>query len=255
MALPFQFEPEFTEDELEDEENNRYELYQIGEVFRKSCVHKNTVNPQFNEDFIFDVPPEQLTSCILQIILFDYNEYSRHECMGFVELPLEHIDLSEKVTLWKGLSPYDCQPEACGGELMISLCYLPSAQRLTVAVMKARNIGVKQAEDKSSIDCYVKVTLNQNGKKIKKKKTSVQKGVTDFVFNEALTFDISNDILKSMNIVLSLVSDNIIGQNELLGRILIGTSSKDESCIGHYKELLLSKSSAIAMWHQLSLPR
>ncbi|KAG1649750.1 Synaptotagmin-6 [Nymphon striatum] len=119
--------------------------------FRKSCVHKNTVNPQFNEDFIFDVPPEQLTSCILQIILFDYNEYSRHECMGFVELPLEHIDLSEKVTLWKGLSPYDCQPEACGGELMISLCYLPSAQRLTVAVMKARNIGVKQAEDKSSI--------------------------------------------------------------------------------------------------------
>lgn len=78
---------------------------------RKSCVHKNTVNPQFNEEFIFDVSPSDLPSRIVQVIIYDFDEYSRHQYMGSVELALERIDLTEKVTLWKGLTLQDCPTE------------------------------------------------------------------------------------------------------------------------------------------------
>lgn len=59
----------------------------------------------FDEDFVFEVRPTTLGRRTLEVILYDFDAYSRHHSIGGVKLPLVHIDLSEKVTLWKGLSP------------------------------------------------------------------------------------------------------------------------------------------------------
>lgn len=59
----------------------------------------------FDEDFVFEVRPTALGRRTLEVILYDFDAYSRHHSIGGVKLPLAHIDLSEKVTLWKGLGP------------------------------------------------------------------------------------------------------------------------------------------------------
>ena len=59
----------------------------------------------FDEDFVFEVRPTTLGRRTLEVILYDFDAYSRHHSIGGVKLPLAHIDLSEKVTLWKGLGP------------------------------------------------------------------------------------------------------------------------------------------------------
>jgi len=59
----------------------------------------------FDEDFVFEVRPTTLGRRTLEVILYDFDAYSRHHSIGGVKLPLVHIDLSEKVTLWKGLGP------------------------------------------------------------------------------------------------------------------------------------------------------
>jgi hypothetical protein len=59
----------------------------------------------FDEDFVFEVQPTTLGRRTLEVILYDFDAYSRHHSIGGVKLPLAHIDLSEKVTLWKGLGP------------------------------------------------------------------------------------------------------------------------------------------------------
>lgn len=59
----------------------------------------------FDEDFVFEVQPTTIGRHTLEVILYDFDAYSRHHSIGGVKLPLTHIDLSEKVSLWKGLGP------------------------------------------------------------------------------------------------------------------------------------------------------
>lgn len=73
--------------------------------------------------------------------MYDFDAYSRHHSIGGVQFPLCNIDLSEKIDLWKQLAPLaerDARVDL--GELMISLAYLSSAERLTVVIIKARNL-------------------------------------------------------------------------------------------------------------------
>lgn len=59
----------------------------------------------FDEDFVFEVQPATLGRRTLEVILYDFDAYSRHHSIGGVKLPLAHFEFSEKVTLWKALGP------------------------------------------------------------------------------------------------------------------------------------------------------
>lgn len=75
-------------------------------------------------------------------------------------------------------------------ELLISLNFLPGAERLTVVVMKAKNLDL--------CEVYVKFYLIQNGKRIKKKKTNFSKiASTDHIWNEAFTFNLPSSSFNS----------------------------------------------------------
>lgn len=44
---------------------------------------------------------------MLEILVYDYDQFSRDECIGYVHVPLKTVDLSERVELWKGILPYE----------------------------------------------------------------------------------------------------------------------------------------------------
>lgn len=94
---------------------------------------------------------------------------------------------------------------------MISLSFLPSAERLTVVVIKARNLLVVD-DTRNSSDPYVKVAVIHGGKKIKKRKTGVQRNTVSPTFNEALTFDIGKDTLKNSIIEFVVLHDSLLGE-------------------------------------------
>lgn len=77
----------------------------------QSKIHKGTENPEFEEEFIFEVSNSELSSTVLEILLFHFDQYSQDECIGQVHFSLEYVDLSEKVILWKGISPYEKQKQ------------------------------------------------------------------------------------------------------------------------------------------------
>lgn len=70
----------------------------------------------------------------------------------------------------------------------MSLCYQPAANRLTVVVLKARNLP--KMDVTGLADPYVKMYLLYNGQRIAKKKTHVKKRTLNPVFNESFVFDI-----------------------------------------------------------------
>ena len=59
-------------------------LYHNGqriEKKRKTTVKKKTLNPEFNEHFVFELPhaKEELTNVELNLIVFDWNRMSKNE--------------------------------------------------------------------------------------------------------------------------------------------------------------------------------
>lgn len=74
------------------------------------------------------------------------------------------------------------------GELLISLCWQPAAGRLTIVLLKARNLP--RMDVTGLADPYVKIYLLYNGQRIAKKKTHVKKRTLSPVFNESFAFDI-----------------------------------------------------------------
>uniref|UniRef100_A0A1I8HQQ0 C2 domain-containing protein n=1 Tax=Macrostomum lignano TaxID=282301 RepID=A0A1I8HQQ0_9PLAT len=154
-------------------------------------IHKKTLNPEIEEEFIFEVKPQDLNWSVLEITVFDYDPCSLDDCLGQVKLPLSEAEFSERQLLWKGLSATekDPDPEHKIGDLMFSLSYLPAAKRLSISVIKARNLR-DPAKDRPLSDATVRATLSmQGGKKIKRKKSSNCKMAGNPVWEEALIFN------------------------------------------------------------------
>lgn len=80
------------------------------------------------------------------------------------------------------------------GELLVSLCWQPGAARLTVVLLKARNLP--RMDVTGLADPYVKIYLLCNGQRIAKKKTHVKKRTLSPVFNESFAFDIPANEVK-----------------------------------------------------------
>uniref|UniRef100_A0A1A9WLM6 C2 domain-containing protein n=1 Tax=Glossina brevipalpis TaxID=37001 RepID=A0A1A9WLM6_9MUSC len=216
--------------------------------FWQTRIHKKTLNPVFDEDFVFEEIPKAINRRTVEILLYDFDAYSRHVCIGGIQIPLASIDLTEKTEIWTPLgscSEQDLKVDL--GDIMITLAYLPSAERLTVVIIKARNLRIVD-DARNSSDPYVKVSLQAGGKKIKKRKTCVIRNSVNPVYNEALTFDIGKEALKTANIELTVIHDSLLGSNEVLGRAIIGDSPdvRYEERV-FFEEMFRSKS-ATAQW-------
>ncbi|KAL0829727.1 hypothetical protein ABMA28_003222 [Loxostege sticticalis] len=203
-------------------------------------VHRKNLNPVFNETFLFSVPYEELRQRYLQFSVYDFDRFSRHDLIGHVVLKglLESADLQQEIEYTMNiLAPPQEKKDL--GELMLSLCYLPTAGRLTVTVIKGRNL--KAMDINGSSDPYVKICLICQGKRIKKKKTTVKKNTLSPVYNEALVFDLPADN----------VFDVTIGPNELIGCTAIGST-----LIGigrdHWLEMLDNPRKPVAQWYPLN---
>lgn len=227
---------------------------------------------------------------IIEILLYDFDSYSRHFCIGGTQIDLGKLDLTHKIDMWQFLgscSEQDAKVDL--GDVMVSMSYLPSAERLTVVLIKARNLKVVDMS-RNSTDPYVKLSLIQNGKKIKKRKSGVYRNTICPVFNEALTFDIPKDTLKTCTIEILVAHDSLLGMcfflfcfvffsfhsifihhvftnfacvspvvtgsNEIIGRALVGNDrSLPQANRALFDDLLRSKSAtATAQWLTLTDP-
>lgn len=72
--------------------------------------------------------------------LLDYDRFSHDEVIGEIRFLLNTLDLSG-CEIWGDLIAVR-KPMEHSAELLISLSYLPQAERLTIVVMKAKNLNV-----------------------------------------------------------------------------------------------------------------
>ncbi|XP_065159191.1 synaptotagmin-6-like isoform X2 [Atheta coriaria] len=213
-------------------------------------VHRKNLNPNFNETFIFSVSEEDLRFRYLQFSVYDFDRFSRHDLIGHVVLRglIDSTDLQQEIEYTMNVL---CPPQdkVDLGELMLSLCYLPTAGRLTLTVIKGRNLKAMDITGKS--DPYVKVYLLCQGKRIKKKKTSVMKNTLHPIYNEAMVFDVPSENIEDVCLIVKVIDYDRIGSNELMGCTAIGSNfigvGKD-----HWLEMLDNPRKPVAQWYVLT---
>lgn len=99
--------------------------------------------------------------------------------------------------------------------MLVSLCWQPVTSRLTVVVLKARNLP--KMDVTGLADPYVKIYLLYNQQRIAKKKTHVKKRTLSPVFNESFVFDIPNgaDGLNNVSLEFMLLDWDRVTKNEV----------------------------------------
>ncbi|XP_048340234.1 synaptotagmin-7 isoform X9 [Sphaerodactylus townsendi] len=211
-------------------------------------VKRKNLNPHWNETFLFEgFPYEKVVQRVLYLQVLDYDRFSRNDPIGEVSLPLNKLDLTQMQTFWKELKPCS-DGSGSRGELLLSLCYNPSANSIVVNIIKARNL--KAMDIGGTSDPYVKVWLMYKDKRVEKKKTVVMKRCLNPVFNESFLFDIPTEKLRETTIIITVMDKDKLSRNDVIGKIYLSWKSGPGE-VKHWKDMIAHPRQAVAQWHQL----
>ncbi|XP_068078247.1 synaptotagmin-7b isoform X2 [Danio rerio] len=211
-------------------------------------VKRKNLNPHWNETFLFEgFPYEKVVQRTLYLQVLDYDRFSRNDPIGEVSIPLNKVELVPMQTLWKELKPCS-DGSGSRGDLLVSLCYNPTANIITVSIIKARNL--KAMDIGGTSDPYVKVWLMNKDKRVEKKKTVVMKRCLNPVFNESFPFDVPAHVLRETTIVITVMDKDRLSRNDVIGKIYLSWKSGPAE-VKHWKDMMSHPRTAVAQWHAL----
>ncbi|XP_029010408.1 rabphilin-3A isoform X2 [Betta splendens] len=211
-------------------------------------VKRKNLNPHWNETFLFEgFPYEKVRERTLYLQVLDYDRFSRNDPIGEVSIPLNKVELGQIKTFWKELKPCS-DGSGRRGDLLVSLCYNPTANTITVNIIKARHL--KAMDIGGTSDPYVKVWLMHKDKRVEKKKTVVMKRCLNPVFNESFPFDVPAHVLRETTIIITVMDKDRLSRNDVIGKIYLSWKSGPAE-VKHWKDMLARPRTNVAQWHAL----
>ncbi|XP_070795987.1 synaptotagmin-2 [Pituophis catenifer annectens] len=211
-------------------------------------VQKKTLNPTYNETFVFKIPYQELGGKTLVMAIYDFDRFSKHDIIGEVKVPMNTVDLGQPIEEWRDLESAEKEEPEKLGDICISLRYVPTAGKLTVCILEAKNL--KKMDVGGLSDPYVKIHLLQNGKRLKKKKTTVKKKTLNPYFNESFSFEIPFEQIQKVQVVITVLDYDKLGKNEAIGKVFVGNNSSGTE-LRHWSDMLANPRRPIAQWHSL----
>jgi len=169
-------------------------LYYESEIFKP-----RTLSPMLNLKY----SSEELTKSVLkdaklQIRIMAVEKHANDHCLGELMINLKQVLSDEKSTEKNSFNEkeelFKCykllRPKEIKGEVLLSVCYLPTSRRATFSISKA-NLNNQLNIIDFNQNYFVRVIMCCNNKIIKKKKTCSSSKL-DWMENETLTFDLTN---------------------------------------------------------------
>ncbi|KAK7919684.1 hypothetical protein WMY93_010968 [Mugilogobius chulae] len=211
-------------------------------------VQRKNLCPVFNETFIFKIPYAELGGKTLVLQVYDFDRFSKHDMIGEIKIPMNSVDLGQPMQMWRDLESGEKEEQEKLGDICISLRYVPTAGKLTVNIMEAKNL--KKMDVGGLSDPYVKIVLQQNGKRIKKKKTTVKKNTLNPYFNESFSFEIPFEQIQKVQVVIMVFDYDKLGSNDPIGGTFMGYGATGVG-LRHWSDMLANPRRPVAQWHTL----
>lgn len=226
----------------------RISLLPAEQIVGISRIQRSSYSVAFDERFSVPLDPAALEENSLRFSVFGIDEDERSVSTGVAELKLSDLDLATRpFNAWLYLQDTNKAVDTVG-EILLSLSYLPTAERLTVVVVKAKNLV--WSSGKVTADPFVKVYLLQDGRKISKKKTAVKRGDTNPVFNEAMIFSVPAIVLQELSLRVTVAESGEDGRGDNTGHVLIGPAASGMGTT-HWNQMLATLRKPVSMWHPL----
>ncbi|XP_017089147.2 uncharacterized protein Syt12 [Drosophila bipectinata] len=231
-------------------------------------VVRATGTPNYNESFNFWLQKRQARHSLWFHL---YHNGPAHTLIG--EAEMEIGETPKPITTWIPLSD-SRKCNARWGELMFSLSYLPTAERLTIVVVKARNLKLdpdpedmpakkkdqlkqqhqQESKEQDPMDTvqsvFVKVYLMDNERKVLKKRTSLKRKDRGPIFNESVIFNVPPPSLTTARLRLTVFGVTGGGGLLPLGHVVAGSCAVGKG-LRHWHQMLSSLRKPVAMWHVL----
>nr|XP_026262000.1 synaptotagmin-3 [Urocitellus parryii] len=215
-------------------------------------VHRKTLNPVFNETFQFSVPLAELAQRKLHFSVYDFDRFSRHDLIGQVVLDnlLELAEQPPDRPLWRDIV------EGGSGFFLPPLLSPDSLMAQALSLLGSPVPHASQGPDGAlspslSLDPYVKASLISEGRRLKKRKTSIKKNTLNPTYNEALVFDVAPESVENVGLSIAVVDYDCIGHNEVIGVCRVGPEAADPHGREHWAEMLANPRKPVEHWHQL----
>ncbi|NXG34308.1 SYT13 protein, partial [Dromaius novaehollandiae] len=233
--------------------------YILGTLMSKSGIveaqtelKKKVLHTLWEDVLLFPLTEEEVPEGTLTLTLRNCDKFSRHSIVGELKLSLANMQDSFGIAQWERLKTPEKEPSTGHGEVLLSISYLPAANRLLVVIIKAKNLHSKQLKDLLGNDVSVKVTLRHQSLKLKKKQTKRAKHKINPVWNEMIMFEVPHELLRASSVELEMLSQDGAGQSHILGKCSLGLHVVGTER-NHWEEMLRNPRRQIAMWHQLHM--
>jgi len=245
----------------------------------KTKVVKHTASPIFRESFVISgVIPHEMKDWLLNIEAYDNDRYANPTklCELLVRLKdMQRILFTPQIHLFN----YEMkQSKQEYGNILLGVSYLPTAQRLSINVMKLRNIKFTPAiSSLNEFNPYIRILMlnGKTGRRVKKKKTKYLVATAEPEFNETLTFDLPSSQMDTLQFLIILcskvVQDNISvsmmneipsdGEDSVvsyqkpkdvcIGKVALGKGVRGVNERLHWFSVLQNPRKLVTVWHAL----
>nr|XP_046251124.1 synaptotagmin-2 isoform X2 [Scatophagus argus] len=220
-------------------------LWTVMEEWQTPIV-KGSCNPLFGDQFSCILQGhEELQRIKLRMEVKDFDKFSRHTVLGEVRCPLGQFNISYPLELREDLQ---IPQKDLVGEVLLSLKFLPTSQRLEVGLLKVRTV---LPEICSNAALYARISVQCNQSKLKYQKTSAVAYCLVTVFNEVLMFSLPEFPLQQCKILVSVYETNMTGKStkHLIGQLTVGKEKSSED--NHWSSMMRSVRQPVAKWHGL----
>ncbi|MBN3306701.1 SYT2 protein, partial [Amia calva] len=206
---------------------------------------KNSRSPSFGDQFSYSLPEDELPAITVKLEVKDFDKYSRHNALGEVRRPLKNVNLHYPMEVLEELQALE---KDLVGEVLLSLKYLPTSQRIEVGLLKIKTVSHSSHEDKV---LYARTSLSCNQCKLKQQKTPLKPKLDVTVFNEILTFSLPDPQIRECIITVHVyeVHTERKKSKHLIGRLVLRKrkTSEDE----HWSRMMQCVRQPVAKWHPL----
>lgn len=229
----------------EEDEGTAPVLWTMLQEWRTHIV-KGSCNPLFGDQFSCILQePKELQHMNLRMEVRDFDKFSRHTVLGEVRVPLGQLNISYPLELQDDLQ---IPQKDLVGEVLLSLKFLPTSQRLEVGLLKVRMVLPEISSDAA---LYARITVQCNQCKLRYQKTSAVARCLVTVFNEVLMFSLPELPLQQCKILVCVYEThtNRKSSKHLIGQLTVGKerSLEDE----HWSLMMRSVRQPVAKWHGL----
>ncbi|XP_002161895.1 synaptotagmin-2 isoform X1 [Hydra vulgaris] len=187
----------------------------------KTRLVRATFWPAFGDLFTFIIKKEELSSQVLYFYQYELNRWSKHDGVGICTFDLKSVNFTKEKgeeQFSRKLRQFDplIGLEVETGAVFLGIDYDREEWKLKVTVKRGDIVPMKLDQEKAST--YVSLSiLNGQDELLEKNRTDVQKGSIHPIFDQEIFFQVPDEMLGDMRLVITLKCKKLLTKSQVIG--------------------------------------